>query len=393
MYRQDVLGAEPLEHEPGLLGRGVVRNPGVIGSDWQYCEIDVYPMSQPGQHIGIGGVAGEQHRVPPLLQQISTVAAVTISDHPGAPMSGRRRFDRYSIQAERLSPRKLMHLMESADQIGVTRLDHNRNLPGQPPERSQIGMIHMGVGEEQQVQRRQLPRAQRGLHQTARPELGQPSADPDPTLEGRVGQNPGSQEIDEHRRVAEPSEGELVIAPGIRLRPLGRRSYQGPRSGRHAESYTQTGVFSQAMRIVLQRVSRASVTIDGQTAGAIGPGFCLLVGFTHGDTEAQVDWMAEKVAGLRLFSDQAGKMNLGLSEVGGAVLVISQFTLYGDAAKGRRPSFVDAARPEVAIPLYQRFLEALKRLNLSVASGEFGADMQVEIHNDGPVTLVLDRAP
>jgi D-tyrosyl-tRNA(Tyr) deacylase len=103
--------------------------------------------------------------------------------------------------------------------------------------------------------------------------------------------------------------------------------------------------------------------------------------------------MAEKVAGLRLFSDQAGKMNLGLSEVGGAVLVISQFTLYGDAAKGRRPSFVDAARPEVAIPLYQRFLEALKRLNLSVASGEFGADMQVEIHNDGPVTLVLDRAP
>jgi D-aminoacyl-tRNA deacylase len=103
--------------------------------------------------------------------------------------------------------------------------------------------------------------------------------------------------------------------------------------------------------------------------------------------------MAEKVAGLRLFSDQAGKMNLGLSEVGGAVLVISQFTLHGDAAKGRRPSFVDAARPEVAIPLYQRFLEALKRLNLSVASGEFGADMQVEIHNDGPVTLVLDRAP
>src|SRR4029078_10135203 len=87
--------------------------------------------------------------------------------------------------------------------------------------------------------------------------------------------------------------------------------YQGPRSGRHAESYTQTGGFSQAMRIVLQRVSRASVTIDGQTAGAIGPGFCLLVGFTHGDTEAQVDWMAEKVAGLRLFSDQAGEMEPG----------------------------------------------------------------------------------
>jgi D-tyrosyl-tRNA(Tyr) deacylase len=101
--------------------------------------------------------------------------------------------------------------------------------------------------------------------------------------------------------------------------------------------------------------------------------------------------MAEKVAGLRLFSDAAGKMNLGLQEVGGAILVISQFTLYGDAAKGRRPSFIDAARPELAIPLYERFLEALRRLDLTVAAGEFGADMQVEIHNDGPVTLILDR--
>jgi len=103
--------------------------------------------------------------------------------------------------------------------------------------------------------------------------------------------------------------------------------------------------------------------------------------------------MAEKVAGLRLFSDAAGKMNLGLDEVGGAVLVISQFTLYGDAGKGRRPSFIDAARPELAIPLYERFLEALSRLGLTVAAGEFGADMQVEIHNDGPVTLILDRTP
>ena len=145
------------------------------------------------------------------------------------------------------------------------------------------------------------------------------------------------------------------------------------------------------MRVVLQRVSKASVTIDGRVAGAIGQGFCLLVGFTHGDTPAQVDWMAEKVAGLRLFSDADGKMNLGLQEVGGAILVISQFTLYGDSAKGRRPSFIDAARPELAIPLYERFLEALRRLGLTVAAGEFGADMQVEIHNDGPVTLILDR--
>jgi D-tyrosyl-tRNA(Tyr) deacylase len=145
------------------------------------------------------------------------------------------------------------------------------------------------------------------------------------------------------------------------------------------------------MRVVLQRVSRASVTIDGRTAGAVGRGLCLLVGLTHTDTEATVDWMAEKVAGLRLFSDAEGKMNLGLDQVDGAVLVVSQFTLYGDAAKGRRPSFVDAARPEQAIPLYERFVAALRRRGLEVATGEFGAQMLVEIHNDGPVTLILER--
>lgn len=145
------------------------------------------------------------------------------------------------------------------------------------------------------------------------------------------------------------------------------------------------------MRVVLQRVTEASVTIGGRVAGAIERGFCLLVGFTHADTAAEVDWMAEKVAGLRLFSDQEGKMNLGLGEVGGRLLVISQFTLYGDAAKGRRPSFITAARPEVAIPLYERFLERLRGLGLEVAAGEFGADMLVRIHNDGPVTLILER--
>jgi len=147
------------------------------------------------------------------------------------------------------------------------------------------------------------------------------------------------------------------------------------------------------MRVLLQRVSKASVTISGQLVGEIGRGFCLLVGFTHGDTPAQVDWMAEKVAGLRLFTDAEGKMNLGLDEVGGALLVVSQFTLYGDTAKGRRPSFIEAARPEVAIPLYQRFLELLRGRGITVAAGEFGADMQVAIHNDGPVTLILDRVP
>jgi D-aminoacyl-tRNA deacylase len=145
------------------------------------------------------------------------------------------------------------------------------------------------------------------------------------------------------------------------------------------------------VRVVLQRVSKASVTIDGTVAGAIGRGFCLLVGFTHGDTETQVDWMATKVADLRLFPDDAGKMNRGLRECGGAVLVVSQFTLYGETEKGRRPSFIDAARPEVAVPLYNHFLGALRGLGLEVAAGRFGADMLVEIHNDGPVTLILER--
>ena len=147
------------------------------------------------------------------------------------------------------------------------------------------------------------------------------------------------------------------------------------------------------MRVVLQRVSQATVRIHDRVAGSIGQGFCLLVGFTHADTPAQVDWMAEKISSLRLFSDSQGKMNLGLEETGGAVLVVSQFTLYGDVVKGRRPSFIDAARPEVAVPLYERFLDVLRGRGLEVAAGEFGADMQVEIHNDGPVTLILDRDP
>ncbi len=133
------------------------------------------------------------------------------------------------------------------------------------------------------------------------------------------------------------------------------------------------------------------MAIDGRVVGAIERGFCLLVGFTHADTATEVEWMAEKVAGLRLFADAEGKMNLSLAEVGGAVLVVSQFTLYGDAAKGRRPSFIDAARPDMAIPLYDQFLDALRRTGLVVATGEFGAMMAVTIQNDGPVTLLLER--
>lgn len=149
------------------------------------------------------------------------------------------------------------------------------------------------------------------------------------------------------------------------------------------------------MRVLVQRVSRAEVRIreGGQErlAGRIGRGFLLLVGFTHADDQARVDWMAEKVVGLRVFADAEDKMNLALSDIGGAVLVVSQFTLYGDAQKGRRPSFIDAARPEQAIPLYEAFLARLRALGLPVESGEFGAMMDVELVNDGPVTLWLER--
>ena len=150
------------------------------------------------------------------------------------------------------------------------------------------------------------------------------------------------------------------------------------------------------MRVLLQRVSRAEVRIragDGalREGGRIGPGFVALVGFAPSDTDAEVDWMAEKVAGLRVFADIEGKMNLALADVGGAVLIVSQFTLYGDAQKGRRPSFVGAASALVAIPLYERFMTELRAHDVPVATGEFGAMMEVELVNDGPVTLWLER--
>ena len=131
--------------------------------------------------------------------------------------------------------------------------------------------------------------------------------------------------------------------------------------------------------------------IEGRTTGQIGRGFLLLVGFTSTDTTAQVEWMAEKVAGLRLFGDEEGKMNLSLADVGGGLLVVSQFTLYGNAEKGRRPSFIDAARPEIAIPLYEFFVTELRSKGSRVETGEFGAMMDVDLVNDGPVTLLLER--
>jgi len=145
------------------------------------------------------------------------------------------------------------------------------------------------------------------------------------------------------------------------------------------------------MRVVLQRVSRASVTVAGAVTGAIERGYLLLVGFTPADTPATVAWMAEKVVGLRLFPDAEGKMNLPLAEVDGAVLVVSQFTLYGDARKGRRPSFVDAAGPDQAIPLYEALLAALRGHGVRVEAGVCGAMMDVALVNEGPVTLLLER--
>ena len=145
------------------------------------------------------------------------------------------------------------------------------------------------------------------------------------------------------------------------------------------------------MRAVVQRVSKASVSVDGEVVGQIERGVVVLVGVTHGDTQEQAEWLARKIAGLRIFEDSEGKMNAGLLDVAGAALVISQFTLYADARKGRRPGFSDAALPDVAEPLVDHFAQVLRDRGALVESGVFGAHMLVEIHNDGPVTILLER--
>jgi D-tyrosyl-tRNA(Tyr) deacylase len=146
------------------------------------------------------------------------------------------------------------------------------------------------------------------------------------------------------------------------------------------------------MRAVVQRVARASVAVNRQIVAAIDRGLVILLGVTHTDGEEQARWLASKIAGLRIFEDQHGKLNRSLLDVGGSALVVSQFTLYGDCRKGRRPSFTDAARPEVAKPLCDRFIASMREAGIErTESGVFGAEMMVEIHNDGPVTLILDR--
>jgi D-tyrosyl-tRNA(Tyr) deacylase len=145
------------------------------------------------------------------------------------------------------------------------------------------------------------------------------------------------------------------------------------------------------VRAVIQRVSRAKVTIAGEVSGEIGPGLVVLLGVAPEDTRENAKWLAEKIVGLRIFKDAEKKMNLGVQDIGGSILVVSQFTLYGDCQKGKRPSFIGAARPEVAIPLYETFVNEIRALGVPVATGQFGAMMQVELVNDGPVTLIVEK--
>lgn len=145
------------------------------------------------------------------------------------------------------------------------------------------------------------------------------------------------------------------------------------------------------MRTLIQRVSHGSVSVDGKRISEIGPGLVILVGVGKGDAEAQADWLAEKIANLRIFEDEAGKMNRSLIEAGGSALVVSQFTLYANTEKGRRPSFIEAALPEEAEPLVAFFAKRLQFHGVPVQTGIFRAVMQVEIHNDGPVTIILER--
>ncbi|MBM3329693.1 MAG: D-tyrosyl-tRNA(Tyr) deacylase [Calditrichaeota bacterium] len=147
------------------------------------------------------------------------------------------------------------------------------------------------------------------------------------------------------------------------------------------------------MRVVLQRVREASVSVEGRVVGRIERGYLLLIGFTNSDQVNDLDWMAAKVSRLRLFDDESGKMNLSLSEVGGSILAVPQFTLYAGAQRGRRPDFIKAAPPGQAAPLFERFCEQLQNTGCAVATGIFGAHMEVHLCNDGPVTILLESPP
>jgi D-tyrosyl-tRNA(Tyr) deacylase len=145
------------------------------------------------------------------------------------------------------------------------------------------------------------------------------------------------------------------------------------------------------MRAIIQRVSEAKVRIDGQIIGEIGQGLLVLLGVAKPDNSDIARWLADKIVSLRVFNDNEGKMNRDVSEIGGSILVVSQFTLYGDCSKGRRPSFVDAAPPQTAVPLYEAFINGIRANGIPTATGQFGTMMQVELINDGPVTLIIEN--
>ncbi len=145
------------------------------------------------------------------------------------------------------------------------------------------------------------------------------------------------------------------------------------------------------MRAVVQRVKKAAVVADGELSGSIGPGLMVLLGIHESDTPAQASWIAEKLVKLRIFQDEEGKMNRSIEDMGGSILLVSQFTLYGDLKKGTRPSFIEAARPEVAIPLYESVIKTVRGFGVPVETGVFGAHMEVELVNDGPVTIIVER--
>lgn len=145
------------------------------------------------------------------------------------------------------------------------------------------------------------------------------------------------------------------------------------------------------MKVVVQRVSSSSVSVGGEIVGKINQGLLILLGITHTDTEQNADWLVNKIINMRIFSDLEDKLNLSLKDIAGSILVISQFTLYAEAEKGNRPSFTSAARPEIAKPLYEYFIDKLKVNNILVESGIFGADMQIKLINDGPITIILEK--
>lgn len=144
------------------------------------------------------------------------------------------------------------------------------------------------------------------------------------------------------------------------------------------------------MRVVIQRVSEASVTIDSQITGQISKGFMILVGICPEDNLEDIKWLTQKIANLRVFGDEDGKMNLSITDIKGEILLISQFTLFASTKKGNRPSFIQSAKPEIAIPLYEQFINSLKEIGIPIQTGTFGADMKVSLTNDGPVTIIID---